>query len=209
MTILLYVLWTTALAAYLGAAGLVPLYLRDGRANLIGGMQRLTVIGAILLGTTVVLRGLYLSGFPVASAGDSINLLLLLSTLVALYVIQRDKVPGMFCFIAPVLALLGATVLVFNAGYLRTEGGEPLNQLFLMIHVGLAFLAYAMFVVASVTSIAYVFQARNLKRANITGLFQKLPSLEQLDGSLYRLIRMGYVLFAITVSYTHLTLPTN
>ena len=70
---------------------------------------------------------------------------------------------------------------------------------FLVVHVMTALLAYALFFVASVTSVVYVVQARRLKSRQTGSSFHALPSLENLDTTLYQLIWMGYPLFLITM----------
>ena len=97
---------------------------------------------------------------------------------------------------------VACVALVAAYKVLTAWGGEPPKDLAsvpLLLHVGMVFLAYALFFVASLSSAAYVYQSRQLKRHQTTGLFRRLPSLEQLDTTLFRLVRLGYPIFVFTM----------
>jgi ABC-type transport system involved in cytochrome c biogenesis permease subunit len=83
----------------------------------------------------------------------------------------------------------------------RFLGEAPMarNVFLLTVHVGMVFLAFSLFFVASITSMAYVHKAQWLKRPTTLGIAQRLPSLEHMDQTLYRLIGLGYPIFVITL----------
>ncbi|MDX9972705.1 MAG: cytochrome c biogenesis protein CcsA [FCB group bacterium] len=194
----IYFTFYAGVAFYAVAAIVAAAYLRRQEDRLLKAAYGIALAGAVLILVTFALRITAWERLPLTNVTDSLNLFVLLSTIVMVIVAKQERMGSLLSFYLPpvaLIALLNATVAHI---YLRDEPRE-LQGLFLTVHVGLAFLAYALFFVASVTSVAYVFQANRLKHRQTLGLFQKLPSLEQLDRILFRLIKIGYPLFAITL----------
>lgn len=196
-------LWTDvavygAAACYLGATLATAWYLLGVHERALHVAAWLLGLGAACLGLTFALRWATWHRVPFTSAADSVNLLALQATVVLLFMTRSSKVRGLICFCAPVLTalcLIAATVAHADLHEMPRElRGFPLT-----LHVGLAFLAYALFLLASATSAAYIFQARHLKRHQSTALFQRLPSLEHLDHTLWRLVTFAYPLFVVTL----------
>jgi ABC-type transport system involved in cytochrome c biogenesis permease subunit len=173
-------------------------YLRRGNETLLRTIYRALVASALLFMAAVFARGYVYGGAPLTTVADALNLLTILTTVITLGVTRVASVRSLLGYYAPALA--GLSIIAGLAGYrdLHVEP-KPINEVFLVTHVGLAFLAYALFVVAALTSVAYFLQSRNLKRLNTTGLFHRLPALEQLDRTLFRLISLGYPLFVVTL----------
>lgn len=180
------------------AGALAYLYVRRESPPMLTAVYRVLSVGAAALLIVFFLRWLMFGLIPLTTPVDALNLLILLSTFIVLAVARQGSVRTLLCFYAPALLLVYGCNAVAGYGQLHSEPKE-LNGLFLAIHVGLAFLAYALFFVASLTSMAYIIQSRNLKRLRTTGIASKLPALEHLDGTLYRLIQYGYPFFVITL----------
>jgi HemX protein len=160
--------------------------------------RRLSIVGALLLAAVFAMRWIYWGLLPLTTLMDSLNLLVLLSTIVMLAVYREESAQALLCFFAPPLAVLSVISACVASGYLHAAPRD-LKGIYLAVHVGLAFLAFSMFLVASLTSAAYIFKAQQLKSRKPSRLFGKLPALEQLDLSLFFLIRTGYPMFAITL----------
>jgi len=197
MAIVVDVLFFAGLAVYLAAGGVAVAYLRAGSARTLDILSGLLGTGCGLLLLLFVARWKMFGLLPLTTMGDSLNLFVILGTAIALYISLSNNVRPLLSFYGPALAALYFYNAVNGHTFLHDQPKE-LNGVFLAIHVGLAFLAYSLFFVASLTSLAYVFQARNLKQLHTTRLFHKLPSLEQLDSSLFKLIAYGYAFFAIS-----------
>lgn len=191
------VLFFLGLGFYL-AAGVVALaYLRAGSARTLSILTGILSAGCGALVIVFAVRWSMFGLLPLTTMGDALNLFVILGTAIALYIAYTNNVRPLLSFFGPALAALYLYNAVSDYSFLQQQP-KALNGVFLAVHVGLAFLAYSLFFVASLTSLAYVFQARNLKQLHTTRLFHKLPSLEQLDQSLFKLITYGYVFFAIT-----------
>ncbi|MBI5206195.1 MAG: c-type cytochrome biogenesis protein CcsB [Candidatus Firestonebacteria bacterium] len=80
---------------------------------------------------------------------------------------------------------------------------EPLppilnNRLF-EIHIVVAFLSYASFVIAFVTGLMYLYQEKQIKSKSKSIWHYRLASLEVLDEVNYRSITFGFPLFTLTI----------
>ncbi len=160
--------------------------------------NRFMLCGAALLVATFLIRAATWQRVPLTTVCDSLNLFVLLSTFVVVIVSRAERMRPLLSVYLPPIALIAVINALAGYRYLFEEPRE-LRGLFLTVHVGLAFLAYALFFVASLTSMGYIVQARRLKRRHTTGVFQQLPSLERLDKVLFRLVSVGYPMFVITL----------
>lgn len=185
-------------ASYVGAAALSLWYLREETARRLRAAGQLAVLGAVFLAISFSFRLLHWRLLPMTSPTDSLVLFVLMGSLTASTVLWDAKRRALMCFYMPPLAVI-ALISAYTALADFRTGPRPLTTLLLTVHVTLAMLAYALFLLASLTSLAYAFQAGRLKRRHTTGLFLKLPSLEELDRTLYQLIAFGYPLFVVTL----------
>lgn len=190
-----------ATASYVVAAGLSLAYVRGAEERVLFYAKRLAAVGNVGLLTVFLYRWWAFKLIPFTGLGDSLNLFLVLCTGIILMLQRNEKMKPLLAYYLPALALIA----LVNAVVAPQHLGEPpmeLNGLLLTIHVGLVFLAFALFFVASLTSLAYVVKARRLK-SHVTKGFAatRLPSLERLDNTLYRLIAIGYPAFVITAVF--------
>ena len=185
--------------ALFGAATVTSyLYLRADKEGMQGVTQRAIAVAAGLLFAAFCLRWASYGRIPLTNMVDIVNLLLVMSTVIVLVLVRREPLHPLVCYYAPPLAALSLINVLLGFNKLHQEPKE-LNDVFLAVHVGLAFLAYALFLIASLTSLVYIVQARRLKAPQTTARTAKLPPLEFLDATLYRLITWGYPFFAITL----------
>jgi ABC-type transport system involved in cytochrome c biogenesis permease subunit len=153
--------------------------------------------GSGLLVAVFCLRTIRWGAIPLTSPVEFMNLFLLMSTAVIGLVLRDQRMRPLQCYFAPTLAIVAFLVAMMSRKWYYDRPSE-FNEAFLTIHVGLACLAYALFFIASLTSVAYFVQVWRLKQNRPSGLFHRMPSLELLDSHLYRLIVWGYPLFLIT-----------
>ena len=197
MTILTLTVLSVGTLAYVGAAAAAVVYLSREKEPMLNLARGLALLGAGLFLLVFILRWTTWGNLPMTTAADALVVFVLLATVV-MYLSARGNTRAVSSFYIPALLVLAA-LCVFAAPRAFTHAPKELRGVFLAGHVSLAFLAYAFFLGASVTSVAYLFQSRHLKNHHTRGLFQALPSLERLDKSLYLLIRHGYIVFALTL----------
>lgn len=193
-----FIVFYFAFACYGAGALLALAHGQWGGAARLTWSRRAVWAGAIALLAVFALRFAQWRLLPLSSGVDTLNLLVFLGTAIVFLLFFQPNRYSLMCFYAPIFALL---MLVNGYLALRDLAVAPreLPTVFLAVHVGLAFLAFALFLVASVTSLAYIYQAARLKSKNMLGIFQRLPSLQQLDHTLYTLIQYGYPIFVVTL----------
>ena len=198
MTLAVDLTFSIAFFFYVASAATSGWYLHSGGNRVLRVTHVLVMMGAVILASTIALRWISWGRLPLTTMADSLNLFIVLTSFVVAIVAHRGAQHAILCLYTPPLVGLFAVNAVIAFGDLHREP-KALNGAFLAVHVGLAVLAYALFFVASITSIAYIVQARGLKQLRTSGLVKKLPSLEQLDRTLYFLIALGYIFFGITL----------
>lgn len=198
MSLAIDIVFYAACVLFAAAAFTSYLYLRADKTGMLGVTQRALTVAAVLLFAAFCLRWASFGRIPLTNMVDIVNLLLVMSTVIVMVLVRREPLRPLVCYYAPPLAALSLLNVILSFGKLHAEP-KALNDVFLAIHVGLAFLAYALFLIASLTSAVYIVQARRLKTPQSSATAAKLPPLEHLDATLFRLIAWGYPFFAITL----------
>lgn len=187
-----------AAAAFVAAAAAAVGHAWADRPAWLSVARGLLMAGTVLIAAQITLRGFQWGLLPFTTLNDSLSLFTAMSAAITVVVTRNARMRTVLCLHGPALAVIAVVNAALGHGFLA-EAPRPLSGAFLAVHVGLAILAYALFFVASMTSVAYVLQVRHLKRRTRGALMQSLPSLERLDTSLFRLIGAGYPLFVITL----------
>lgn len=106
--------------------------------------------------------------------------------------------PGLLgSFIMPVVFILMFSSSVFPR---EIQTLSPvLKSYWFGIHVVLAFLGDAAFALACMVGVMYLIQERYVKSKHLSGLFNKLPSLQVLDEINYHLITLGFPLLTLAM----------
>ncbi len=182
-------------AAVIGVVQLLSPRLKDERLGVIalavGALGHLVAMGA---------RASDLGTFPMANTHDALSLFGFATAGIALAIASSDRVPQVAPFAAVLVALVvGLAVLVEPAHSVPAGLQSP----WLPIHIALAFLGNAAFVVAGMVAIVYLWQERRLKqkrtRKNVGTGLHRLPALELLDRMSVRLIEIGFPLMTLAL----------
>ena len=153
-----------------------------------------TVVGTIVLGVGVVLRGIAAGRVPWANMYEFSISAALLILLVYLTSLKIKDVRFVATFVTGfVLVTLFAAVSLF---YVEVKTLMPaLQSYWLVIHVVVAILASSFFAIAAGLHIAYLIKAgKSAKR-----LMELFPALEQLERLAYRFNVVGFVLWSFTL----------
>jgi len=189
-----------AVACYIAAAILAMGFLRTPDPRTLRVARHAAGAANVLILIVFLWRWWRFGEIPLTGLVDSLNLFLVLCTGIMLSVQRRDSMQPLLVYYLPALAFIAIINGLVAPRYLN-EPPKALNDLLLSIHVGLVFLAFALFFVASLTSMAYAIKAQSLKRRATTGFASRLPSLESMDGTLFRLIGVGYPAFIVTALF--------
>lgn len=183
-------------AAVIGLVQLLSPRLKDERISAValtmGGLAHLVALGA---------RANELGSFPMANTHDALSLFGFTLAATALAIASTSRVPQVGPIASVVVAVVvGLSIFVEPAHAVP----ERLRSPWLPVHIGLAFLGNAAFVVAGMVSIVYLLQENRLKhkRGRLpkpgTGL-HRLPALELLDRISVRLIEVGFPLMTLAL----------
>ena len=172
----------------------------------LGVFDRLANKAALLLGAGAAVQfiefalGVIQTGnLPVTNFAQSLAFLASLTALTGLILIMRFRMPVVGTFVAPIVfvALGVATLTVHNRHLILPTA---LRSVWLPIHVTLAFLGYALFVLAAGVSLLYLVYERRLKakRLLLTAR-ESAPSLEKLDRVNYHLLGWGFLMLTLAI----------
>ncbi|MEZ4250534.1 MAG: cytochrome c biogenesis protein CcsA [Polyangiales bacterium] len=157
--------------------------------------------GALLL--AVVLHGVYL-GFDYSSGGPPMGRVHQTLTFLSLGIVgafliaglRRKSIAILGAFITPV-----ALFFFLGAGLGRSvdDVSDDTRSTLLPFHIGVNVLGLVAFALAFGSAVAYVIQERMLRQKKLSGVFERLPALDVLDGFSLRAVSVGFPLLTIGV----------
>jgi cytochrome c-type biogenesis protein CcsB len=158
----------------------------------------LTVLGFGLQFAAVLTRGLAAQRVPWGNMYEFSSVAALLVTGVFLVLLTRQDVrfAGLFVM-APVVLTLGLAVTV-----LYTDAAElvpALNSYWLVIHVSVMVLSFAILTVGAVLAALYLWRQREERRGSLGPLTRRLPDAAALDRMTYRVHAFAFPLFTFAV----------
>jgi cytochrome c-type biogenesis protein CcsB len=188
-----------ALVCYaLSAAGFVSSKIFD-RARWSEQSVPLLAAGALFHTLDLAIRAVQAGNVPVTNFAQSLSFLAWLTAIVSLVLMLRMRMQVLGAFVAPgVLIAAGAAFILLRPGRLVIP--ESLRSAWLPVHVTLAFLGDALFVVAAGVSVAYLlYEARLKAKRPMAPSGETVPSLEKLDRINYRLLGWGFVMLSLAI----------
>jgi cytochrome c-type biogenesis protein CcsB len=158
----------------------------------------LTVLGFGLQLAAVVTRGLAAQRVPWSNMYEFSSVAALLVTGVFLVLLSRQDVryAGLFVM-APVVLTLGLAVTVL---YTDAAALVPaLRSYWLVIHVSVMVLSFAIFTVGAVLASLYLWRSHDERRGSLGPLARRLPDAAALDRVAYRVHAFAFPLFTFAV----------
>ncbi|MBI2881330.1 MAG: cytochrome c biogenesis protein CcsA [Candidatus Tectomicrobia bacterium] len=179
---------------FAGALGHIYYFL-SRRARVLWAAVVLVGIGFAAHSVALAARFFQLGTLPVTQPYD---FLLVFSWVVAL-AYGAAQVPLRMAHLG--LFMIPVTLLVLAAAFLQPRGRgvqpPPFDSIWLTIHIVMAFLGAAAFVVLFSMGIMYMIQERQLKRKQFGTWFYRLPSLEELDGGSFWVLTLGFPMMTL------------
>jgi len=156
--------------------------------------------GAALQSVEFATGAIQTGNLPVTDFAQSLSFLAWLTAIAGLIVIVRFKMPMVGTFVAPIVFIvLGAAVLTMRGQSMTVPA--TLRSVWLPIHVTLAFLGYALFVLAASVSLVYLDYERRLKAKRLSlDDAGSAPSLEKLDRVNYHLLGWGFLMLTLAIA---------
>jgi cytochrome c-type biogenesis protein CcsB len=163
--------------------------------------QAVPLLGAaVLFHMLDLVIGAHKAGnIPVTNFAQSLSFLAWLTAIVSFVLMLRTRMQVLGAFVAPgVLAAVGAAMLLTRDGHLEIP--DSLRSAWLPVHVTLAFLGEALFMVAASVSVAYLVHESRLKaKRPMSPAEQPMPSLEKLDRINSRLLGWGFMMLSLAI----------
>jgi len=182
---------------YLAATICYMIYLAKPSDNL-GKLARWLIRGGFAVHLLFTLsRYLEAGHTPITNLHESLSFFSMAVVGVFIYFEHRFKILVLGSFVTPVALLLMLVSSLFPS--VLSPLNPALKSKWLVVHTVVAFLGYASFAVAFGAAIIYLMQERFLKKRKISGMFQRLPSLDTLDEINYRCLTFGFPLLTIAI----------
>ena len=176
-----------AILGYIAATGLSLAYLVQREEWIHRVASLATIAGWVLHTVALLARGLELGRPPLGTLPEAVSVAVWVIVLLALWVERQYGVKVLGAFVLPV-------VLVFS---LKTTAARPgiepaLSGAWLWVHIGLALIGIAAFVLNFAGALMYLLQEHQLKAKRPGTLYHRLPALETLDRLTYRTLALGF-----------------
>lgn len=166
------------------------------REGLVWAARGLTLVGWVLqgVGLAVLLAG---QGWQPHGFAEGLSVLAFLLVAVFLVIELRTRAPVLGAFLAPAAVAVWLPALwILPEGELSTK--KPWTPM-LVAHIGVALTGLAVFAVATGVAVAFLLLERQVKGKRLGLLFERLPSLELLDGLNRRLVTWGFIALSLTL----------
>lgn len=199
MVLALHVAFYIGSLLYCCAGALSLTYVWRGDPGVLKHSVRLVWAATLCLLAMFAIRWFTYGRIPLTTLSDSLSLFLILSSSLIVFITRKENVSTLLSFYLPPLAVVSLVNAVAAHRYV-TVTPMDLGRAPLVVHVGMAFLAYALFFAAAMTSAAYLCHMSHLKNHRSTWLTRRMPSLQELDTTLNRLLLYAYPLFVLTLA---------
>ncbi|HEY1968709.1 MAG TPA: c-type cytochrome biogenesis protein CcsB [Pseudonocardia sp.] len=159
----------------------------------------LTILGALVHISSVVLRGIAVHRWPWGNMYEFISAICLMAVLGWLFMLRRTptlRPIGAFVLL-PVEALLflAGTALYVKAGPVM----PALQSYWLSIHVTAISIAAGLLLVAGVVSVMFLLRRHAAPEGRLAGVLERLPSAESLDRTAYRITIFAFPLYTFAI----------
>jgi ABC-type uncharacterized transport system permease subunit len=181
-------LFTLALTAYVAAAGLALAYLihREEAIYRLGTVA--TMAGWAFQTVGLIARTAQSGRPPLWTFPDAVFVAVWAAVLLELWAERRYKIKVLGAFVLPVVVVLSIPKTVAMPGLKAIA----LPNAWIAVHVALALLGIAAFVLNFAGAIMYLIQERQLKTRRVGTFYYRLPSLETLDRLTFRTLTLGF-----------------
>jgi len=155
------------------------------------------VAGAVV--QTISLVYVYVKGEPLAQGFDTT--LYLFAWFISLVYIASQfkfKAPLLGAFAAPLAFILTLPHVILPQGII--ELNPTLSNPWILVHIALILLGEALFTVAFISGVLYLFQENKIKSKHVGSFLEKFPSLTTLDRINHLCLIIGFPLVTIGIA---------
>jgi len=188
---MLAVLSNLALVGYACATGLALAYLVQ-REELLHRLATLATLGGWIAHSIALIALAVETGRPpLGNLAHAVSTAIWVVVLLEMLVEHRYQIPALGAFVMPVVV-----VLSLKASAARPSGLEELGAAFrgawVWVHIALAMVGVAAFILNFAGALMYLLQERQLKAKRPGAFYYRLPDLQTLDRLTYRTLALGF-----------------
>ena len=184
-----------AIIAYVCAMGLALAYLIQ-RHELTYRLSSIATLGGWACHTlALVLRAVEIGRPPLASLPDALSVAVWVVVLLEMIVERRGGVKVLGAFVLPIVVILAVKASTALPGNL----GPALGGAWIWVHIALALVGIAAFVLNFAGAIMYLLQEHQLKAKRPGAFYYRLPALETLDHLTYRTLALGFPFLTVAL----------
>ncbi len=180
-------LFTLAVLAYVAASGLALAYLIQREEVIYRAATGATLAGWALQTVALIVRTVQSGRPPLWTFPEAISVAVWAVVLLELWAERQYGIKVLGAFVLPV-------VVVFSIGktVAMPAFGPTLQNVWITVHVALALLGIAAFVLNFAGAVMYLLQEHQLKARRPGAFYYRLPSLETLDRLTFRTLTLGF-----------------
>jgi cytochrome c-type biogenesis protein CcsB len=181
--------FTLAVIAYVCATGLALAYLIQ-REELVYRIASVVTLAAWALHALALVKAWLETGRPpLGSVAEAVSVAVWVAVGLTMWVEREYGLKVLGAFVLPVVLMLSVSIA-------RPLGLGPMNRAlssaWLWVHIALALVGIAAFVLNFAGALMYLLQERQLKGKRPGAVYYRLPSLETLDRLTYRTLALGF-----------------
>jgi cytochrome c-type biogenesis protein CcsB len=189
---MLAVLSNLALIGYACATGLALAYLVQ-REEIVHRLASLaTMAGWAVHSITLIAVAVETGRPPLGSLSEAVSTAVWVVVLLEMLVERRYQIPVLGAFVMPVVLVLSLNSFAARPSTLQ-QLGAAFHGAWVWVHIALAMVGIAAFVLNFAGALMYLLQERQLKAKRRPGAFYyRLPDLQTLDRLTYRTLALGF-----------------
>ncbi|MBI3634937.1 MAG: cytochrome c biogenesis protein CcsA [Candidatus Rokubacteria bacterium] len=182
--------FNVAVIGYVCATGLALAYLLH-REEIVYRLASLATIAAWAAHTVALIAQAVETGRPpLGSLAQAISVALWVVVLLELWGERQYGVKVLGAFVLPIVAMLSLQISATPVDIRRL--GPAIGGAWLWVHIALALVGIAAFVLNFAGAIMYLLQERQLKTKRPGAFYYRLPALDTLDRLTYRTLAIGF-----------------
>jgi len=181
---------TIAVMGYVCATGLALAYLVQ-REELIYRLAALaTLAGWAAHTVSLIVQAVERGRPPLGTLGEAVSVAVWVIVLLEMWIERQYDVKVLGAFVLPVALVLSISTLARPLSF--TQIGPALRSAWIWVHIVLALIGIAAFVLNFAGAIMYLLQEHQLKSKRPGTFYYRLPALETLDRLTYRMLVLGF-----------------
>ncbi len=183
-------LFSLAVIAYVCATGLAFAYLIQREELVYRIASVVTLAGWALHGIAIVKTGVETGRPPLGTLSDAVSVAVWVAVGLMMWVERQYGVKVLGAFVLPVVLMLSVSSVARPLGLGPID--RALSSAWLTVHIALALVGIAAFVLNFAGALMYLLQDRQLKGKRPGAVYYRLPSLATLDRLTYRTLALGF-----------------